>query len=100
MQDGAINMSMVFKIYILNKLTIYLNIYTTHLLVKKIYIDSRYRTADGDSDSNFKIQLGRNIYLPERCVMRIDHCVIPHSWYTIEHDMNDKMYFAMFTRTS
>ena len=72
----------------------------THLPVKKIYVDSRYRTADSVSDSNFKIQLGRNIYLPERCVMRIDHCVIPHSWYTIEHDMNDKMYFVIETSTS
>ena len=67
----------------------------THLSVKKLYIDSRYRTASSTSDSNFHIQLGRNIYLPERCVMIIDHCVIPHSWYTIEKDMNDKMYFVI-----
>ena len=33
------------------------------LQVKKIYVDSRYRTADSVSDSNFRIQLGRNIYL-------------------------------------
>ena len=33
------------------------------LQVKKIYVDSRYRTADSVSDSNFKIQLGRNKYI-------------------------------------
>ena len=31
------------------------------LQVKKIYVDSRYRTTDSVSDSNFRIQLGRNI---------------------------------------
>ena len=66
-----------------------------HLPVKKLYVDSRYRTANSKSDSNFQIQLGRNIYLPERTVMRIDHCVIPHSWFTIEKDMNDTMYFVI-----
>ena len=66
----------------------------TSLEVKKIFVDSRFRTANSVSDSNFSVQLGRNIYLPENTVMRIDHCVIPHSWFTIEHDINDKMYIV------
>ena len=65
------------------------------LEVKKIYVDSRYRTVSSNSDSDFSIQLNRNIYLPEHCVMHIENCVIPHSWYTIEKDVNDKMYFIM-----
>ena len=65
------------------------------LEVKKIYVDSRYRTVSSNSDSDFSIQLSRNIYLPEHCVMHIENCVIPHSWYTIEKDINDKMYFIM-----
>ena len=65
------------------------------LEVKKIYVDSRYRTVSSNSDSDFSIQLSRNIYLPENCVMHIENCVIPHSWYTIEKDVNDKMYFIM-----
>ena len=65
------------------------------LEVKKIYVDSRYRTVSSNSDSDFSIQLNRNIYLPEHCVMHIENCVIPHSWYTIEKDINDKMYFIM-----
>ena len=65
------------------------------LEVKKIYVDSRYRTVSSNSDSDFSIQLNRNIYLPEHCVMHIENCVIPHSWYTIEKDVNDKMYFII-----
>ena len=44
------------------------------LPVKKIYVDSRFRTVDSDSDFNFKIQLGRNIYLPDNCIMHIENC--------------------------
>jgi hypothetical protein len=36
------------------------------LEVKKIYVDSRYRMVDSVSDSDFRTELGRNIFLPER----------------------------------
>ena len=35
------------------------------LEVKKIFVDSRHSTVDSASDSDFRIQLGRNIFLPE-----------------------------------
>ena len=63
------------------------------LEVKKIYVDSRYRAADSNSDSDFRIQLGRNIFLPEKCVYHLENCVIPHSWYNTEKDLNDTLYF-------
>ena len=50
------------------------------LEVKKIYVDSRHRTTDSVSDSDFRIQLSRNIFLPEECVYHLENCVIPHSW--------------------
>ena len=65
------------------------------LEVKKIYIDSRHRTPDSTSDSDFRIQLGRNIFLPERCVYHLENCVIPHSWYNIEAGLNDTMYYTV-----
>jgi hypothetical protein len=68
---------------------------STALSVKKLFIDSRYRTADSNSDSDFKIQLARNIYLPEETIMHIENVVIPHSWYTIEEGINDRMYFQV-----
>ena len=66
------------------------------LPIKKIYVDSRYSTADSNSDSDFRVQLGRNIYLPDDCIMHIENCVIPHSWYTIEKGINDRMYLQVF----
>ena len=49
------------------------------LEIKKIYIDSRYSTTESSSDSDFKIQLSRNIYLPEKCVMHIENIPMSHS---------------------
>ena len=65
------------------------------LEIKKLYIDSRYRTADSNSDSDFKIQLGRNIFLPDNCVMHIENVCCAHSWYTIEYGINDRMYLKV-----
>ena len=62
------------------------------LEIKKIYVDSRYCTADSSNDSDFKIQLARNIYLPDNCVMHIENVTMSHSWYTIEVGINDSMY--------
>ena len=55
------------------------------LPIKKIYVDSRYRTADSSSDSDFRIQLGRNIFLPDDCIMHIENVVIPHSSVSYTH---------------
>ena len=64
---------------------------------KKIYVDSRYSTTESSSDSDFKIQLSRNIYLPEKCVMHIENVTMSHSWYTIETGINDLMYVKLET---
>ena len=65
------------------------------LEVKKIYVDSRHRTKDSVSDSDFRIELGRNMFLPEKCVYHLENCVIPHSWYNIEAGLNDTMYYTV-----
>ena len=70
------------------------------LPIKKIYVDSRYSTIDSTSDSDFKIQFGRNIFLPDDCIMHIENCVIPHSWYTIEKGINQCMYFQVIQSSS
>ena len=62
------------------------------LPVKKIYIDSRFKTTDSNSNSNFKFQLARNIMMPKNCVFYIEDVVIPHTWYTVEAGINDKLY--------
>ena len=35
---------------------------------KKIYIDSKYATADSISTSNFRVQLPQTCQLPDNCV--------------------------------
>ena len=67
------------------------------LEIEKIYVDSRYSTTESSSDSDFKIQLARNIYLPEKCVMHIENVTMSHSWYTIETGINDLMYVKLDT---
>ena len=67
----------------------------SNLPIKKIYVDSRYSTIDSVSDSDFKIQLGRNIFLPDDCIMHIENVVISHSWYTIEKGINQRMYLKV-----
>ena len=60
------------------------------LPIRKIYIDSRYKTDDSVSDSNF--QLSQPLQLPDKCVCFIDDIIIPHTFYTIE-SYNCKLYF-------
>ena len=62
------------------------------LPVKKIYIDSRYRTSDSLSTSSFKFPLARTLYFPKNTVLYIEDVCIPHTWYTIEAVFNDRLY--------
>ena len=67
------------------------------LKIKKVYIDSRYRTNDSTSDTDFKFELKQSIDLPENCSCYIDDIQIPHSWYSVE-DYNNKFYLQMFNQ--
>ena len=65
------------------------------LPVKKIYVDSQYRTADSLDTSSFKIELPHSISMPRDSIFMIDDVCIPHAWQTIETDFNDRLYFFM-----
>ena len=69
------------------------------LPVRKIYIDTRYKTAGSKSDTDFKFQLPYPISLPDKCVCFIDDVVIPNSWYTID-STNNKIYARRVTLAS
>ena len=56
------------------------------LSIRKIYVDSRFKTADSLSDSNFKFELKESVQLPDKCVCFVDDLVIPHSWYNVEEN--------------
>ncbi len=62
------------------------------LPIKKIYIDTRFKTSDSKSSTDFKIDLPNSLYFPSNSVFYIDDIAIPHSWYTIEENVNDKLY--------
>ena len=61
------------------------------LPLKKIYIDSRDRTPDSRSASNFKIELQQTVQMPDNTVFYVTDVCIPNVWNTIEENFNDKL---------
>ena len=59
----------------------------------KIYIDSRFRTANSKSESDFNVELPRSFNVPDGVVAHIDDIVIPVSWRTVDV-RNNKCYVA------
>ena len=64
------------------------------LPVKKVYVDSKYKTADSVSDSNFKFQLPQTCYMPDDSKFFISDVCIPHTWNTI-NEFNSKLYLRV-----
>ena len=65
------------------------------LPIKKIYIDSRYKSGDSASDSNFYIDLPINMLMPDNTGFYIDDVAIPVSWYVIDAGRNDALHFKV-----
>ena len=61
--------------------------------MQKIYIDSRFRTANSKSESDFNVELPRSFNVPDGVVAHIDDIVIPVSWRTVD-ERNNKCYVA------
>ena len=67
------------------------------LPIKKIYVDTRFKSSDSRSDSDFKIDLPTTLLMPEDTGFYIDDVCIPHTWYTVETGRNDKLHFGFNT---
>ena len=52
--------------------------------IKKFYVDTRFKTKDSVSDSDFNVQLPRQFNVPENVVAYIDDIVIPVCWRTVD----------------
>ena len=52
--------------------------------IKKVYIDTRFKTADSKFDSDFYVELPRALNIPDTCVCYIDDIVIPVSGRTLD----------------
>ena len=64
--------------------------------VKKVYVDSRFRSRDSASNSDFTFELNEALVLPDNTVCYVDDISIPHTWRTIEaHD--NKLYIIFKT---
>jgi len=67
------------------------------LPIKKLYLDSRNKTSDSISDSNFKIELPYTITMPQDAVFFVTDVCIPYLWRTIDLNINDHIYFSVGT---
>ena len=67
--------------------------------IKKVYIDSRYKTNDRVRNSGFEFELKESLDSDENTVCYIDGISIPHTRYTIEY-YNNKLYIGATTRFS
>jgi hypothetical protein len=61
--------------------------------ITKIYIDTRYRTKNSKSESDFSVELPRSFNIPDGVVAHIDDIVLPVSWTVID-ERNNKAYIA------
>ena len=68
--------------------------------ITKIYIDTRFRTKNSRSETDFNVELPRAFNIPDGVVAHIDDIVLPVSWSTID-ERNNKAYvvFSALTTT-
>ena len=62
--------------------------------IEQTYVESRFRTRDSNSDSDFKFELKEPLDLPDNTVCYVDDISIPHTWRTIESH-NHKFYIIL-----
>ena len=62
------------------------------LPVKKIYIDSKARTSESQSTSNFVIDLKESFSMPDDTVFSVAEVLIPYVWPTLQHNVNNYLY--------
>ena len=63
---------------------------------KKIYIDSKFRSPESKSSSDFKIELPETLSFKEDTVFYLDDIQIPHSFESILDNINNKLYFKVY----
>jgi len=62
---------------------------TNKLEINKIYVDTRFKTSDSKSDTDFSIELPRSFNVPDGVVAYIDDIVIPVSFSTVDARNNN-----------
>ena len=59
--------------------------------IEKVYIDTRFKSSESTSDTDFYVDLPRSMNIPDDCVCYIDEIVLPVSW-TVVDERNNKLY--------
>ena len=69
---------------------------SSSLKFKKVYIDTKFMSPDSKSTSDFTIELPETMYFDNNSsVFYIDDVCLPHSWYTVEENLNNKLYLHL-----
>ena len=63
---------------------------------KKIYTDSKFRSSDSNSSSDFKVELPETMSFHQDTVFYLDDICIPHSFESILDNINNKLYFKVY----
>ena len=67
------------------------------LPITKVYIDSRFKTKDSNSNSDLKYELVESIQLLDNCAAYVDDVIILVSWYNIdENHKKQRLYVRCF----
>ena len=69
---------------------------SNRLTYKKIFIDSKYRTEQSKSSSDFSIELNENLETPEGTRMYVTDISIGAVWKTTEVGFYEYMYVMVF----
>ena len=64
------------------------------LPIKKIYIDTRQKTADSASHSDFSIDLPTTFLMPDDTGFYVEDICLPISWWTIEAGVKDTLFWG------
>ena len=64
---------------------------TRGIPIRKVYIDSRFKTKDSKSNSEFKHELAESVELPDKCACFVDDVIIPVSWYNIDEKRQEPL---------
>jgi hypothetical protein len=67
--------------------------------INKIMVDSRFKTAGSQSNSNFSVEVSDNVNLPDYTGAMVTDVVLPRTWYNITN-YNNSFYFRTYTNNN
>ena len=59
---------------------------------RRIVVDSRYRTKESVSNSDFSINLPYAVSVPAGSLVYVDAICLSHAWPTVQAGVNDHLY--------